>query len=437
MALKAELLDELVAHGQGKSGQWMLSEKGLMGELRRALAERLLRAELTHHLAQEARVPQAAQPPVQGTSADAAAPDRSAVPPAVQTTVAIKRNSRNGFTPKTVRSEHGDMTLAIPRDRLGSFEPQVIAKYQRRMTGFDDNVISLYARGMTTREITGHLLDIYGMEVSPELISTITNEVMDEVRAWQNRPLEAVYPVVYFDALRVSIRDEQTVRKKAIYLALGVAPDGRKSVLGAWIEQTEGAKFWLKVMTDLKTRGVNDILIAVVDGLNGFPEAINTAFPQTQVQTCIVHLIRNSLAFCAWKDRKAMAGALKTIYQAPNADAAHEALLAFGESDWGRKFPSIVKSWQRHWEEVIPFFAYPPEVRRILYTTNAIESLHMRLRKTMKSRGQFPSDDAALKLIFLNLRNIEKEWKMPAIIWAAAKSSFAILFGERFTDALK
>ncbi len=238
------------------------------------------------------------------------------------------------------------MTLAIPRDRLGSFEPQRIAKYQRRMAGFDENGISMYARGMTTRQITGHLLDIYGMEVSPELISTITNEVLEKVRAWQNRPLEAIYQ------------------------ALGVASDGRKSVLDAW------------------------------------------------------------------KDRKAMAGALKTIYQAPNADAAHEALIAFGDSDWGRKFPSIVKSWQRQWEAVIPFFAYPPEVRRILHTTNAIESLHMRLRKTMKSRGQFPSDDAALKLIFLNLHNIEKEWKMPTTIWATAKSSFAILFGERFTDAL-
>ena len=469
MAIEVELLDRLIAGAKGRDAQALLSEKGLMGELRKALAQRMLRAELSHHLAQEAQAldgrmsgqmsghhrehlepPLEQETAIQGAFAGAHDP----VPPSLAPTARVahagadavdsetqarqgKRNSRNGYSAKTIRSEHGEMTLAIPRDRLGSFEPQLIAKYQRRIGGFDQNVISMYARGMTTREITGHLLDIYGMEVSPELISTITNEVIDEVRAWQNRPLDAVYPIVYFDALRVSIRDEHTVKKKAVYLALGVAADGRKAVLGAWIEQTEGAKFWLKVMTDLKVRGVNDILIAVVDGLSGFPQAINAAFPETQVQTCIVHLIRNSLAFCAWKERKSVASALKTIYQATNADAAHAALEIFIDSAWGRKFPSIGKAWQRQWQEVIPFFAYPPEVRRILYTTNAIESLHMRLRKTLKSRGQFPNDEAALKLIFLNLRNIEKEWKMPAIIWAAAKSHFAILFGERFTDALE
>ena len=328
------------------------------------------------------------------------------------------------------------MQLDIPRDRLATFEPQLVAKYQRRLPGFDDHVISMYARGMRVREIQAHLLELYGLQVSPDLISTITDEVLAEVGQWQMRPLEAMYPIVYFDALRLKIRDEGTVRNKAVYLALGIRADGHKEVLGLWIEQTEGAKFWLKVFNELRNRGLADILIAVVDGLRGFPEAIEAVYPQAQIQTCIVHLIRNSLNLASWKDRKGLTAALKPIYQAANAEAAAGALKAFAQGQWGQKFPTVVAMWQRQWEQVIPFFAYPPQVRKIVYTTNAIESLHMQLRKIVKNRGHFPSDDAASKLLFLALRNIEKDWKMPPVTWKQAANQFAILFGERFTNAL-
>ena len=292
-------------------------------------------------------------------------------------------------------------------------------------------------RGMSVREIQGHLLELYGLEVSPDLISTITDEVLGEVEQWQQRPPEAMYPIVYVDALRLKIRDEGTVRNKAVYLALGVRADGRKEVLGLWIEQTEGAKFWLKVLNELKNRGVEDVLIAVVDGLRGFPEAIEAVYPQAQIQTCIVHLIRNSLNLASWKDRKALAAALKPIYQAATAEAAAAELTTFAEGEWGRKFPTVAAMWQRQWEQVIPFFAYPPEVRKIIYTTNAIESMHMQLRKIVKNRGHFPSDEAASKLLYLALRNIQKDWKMPPIAWKQAANQFAILFGERFTNALR
>jgi transposase-like protein len=294
----------------------------------------------------------------------------------------------------------------------------------------------MYARGMTVREIQGHLLEIYGLEVSPQLVSTITEEVMDEVAQWQARALDALYPIVYFDALRLKIRDEGTVKNKAVYLALGIDATGRKDVLGLWIEQTEGAKFWLKVFNDLKQRGVSDILIAVVDGLRGFPEAIEAVFPQTQIQTCIVHLIRNSLNFVGWKDRKALVAELKSIYQAHHAQAAEAALSAFEQGPWGKKFPPIAQAWRRQWTQVIPFFAYPPGVRRIIYTTNAIESLHMRLRKIVKNRGHFPSDEAATKLLFLALRNLSKDWSMPQRTWKQAANQFAIVFGDRFTVSL-
>jgi len=283
------------------------------------------------------------------------------------------------------------------------------------------------------REIQGHLLQIYGLEVSAQLISTITDEVMQEAAQWQARPLDALYPIVYFDALRLKIRDEGTVKNKAVYLALGIDVSGRKDVLGLWIEQTEGAKFWLKVFNDLKQRGVSDILIAVVDGLRGFPEAIEAVFPQTQIQTCIVHLIRNSLNFVSWKERKALAAELKAIYQAAHAEAAEAALCAFEQGPWGQKWPPIAQAWRRQWTHVIPFFAYPAAVRRIIYTTNAIESLHMRLRKIVKNRGHFPSDEAATKLLFLALRNLAKDWTMPQHAWREAANQFAIVFGERFS----
>lgn len=400
-----ELIDQLLAQIANKDAESILGESGLAGQLKKQLAERMLAAELSHHLTTEAK---------QGKAG----------------------NHRNGNSSKTVITPNGALELDIPRDRLASFEPQLVAKYQRRLPGFDDHIISMYARGMSVREIQGHLLELYGLAVSPDLISTITDEVLAEVEQWQQRPLEAMYPIVYFDALRLKIRDEGTVRNKAVYLALGIRADGRKEVLGLWIEQTEGAKFWLKVFNELKNRGLQDILIAVVDGLRGFPEAIEAVYPQAQIQTCIVHLIRNSLNLASWKDRKGLAAALKPIYQAATAEAAEKALHAFAESDWGQQFPTVAAMWQRQWEHVMPFFAYPPEVRKIIYTTNAIESLHMQLRKIVKNRGHFPSDEAASKLLYLALRNIEKDWKMPPITWKQAVNQFAILFGERFTNAL-
>ncbi|CAH2602617.1 transposase [Rhodovastum atsumiense] len=345
-------------------------------------------------------------------------------------------NSRNGYGRKTVITDTGKLTLEIPRDRQSTFDPQLIAKYQRRFPGFDDKIISMYARGMSTREIVGHLRELYGIDVSPDLISAVTDAVLDEITTWQARPLEPVYPLVFFDALRVKIRDEGMVRNKAVHVALGVRADGTKEVLGLWLEQNEGAKFWLRVMNELRNRGVEDILVAVVDGLKGFPEAILAVFPQTTVQTCIVHLLRQSLDFVSYKDRKAVAGALKEIYRAVDATAAEAALTAFEEGPWGQKYPAIGQSWRRAWSEVIPFYAFPSEVRRILYTTNAIESLNAKLRRAVRARGHFPNDDAALKLLFLVLNRAEKEWTMPAREWCMAKAQFAILFGERFTRAL-
>ncbi len=399
-----ELIDQLLAQVQNKDAESILGESGLAGLLKKQLAERMLAAELSHHLNKESA-------------------EKSG-------------NHRNGSSKKTVITPNGELELSIPRDRLSTFEPQLIAKHQRRLAGFDDSVISMYARGMSVREIQGHLLELYGLEVSPDLISTITDEVLDEVGQWQQRPLESMYPIVYFDALRLKIRDEGTVKNKAVYLALGVRADGRKEVLGLWIEQTEGAKFWLKVFNELRHRGLQDILIAVVDGLRGFPEAIEAVYPQAQVQTCIVHLIRNSLTLASWKERKPLAEALKPIYQALTAEAAADALAAFEAGPWGLKFPTVAAMWRRQWEQVIPFFAYPGEVRKIIYTTNAIESMHMQLRKIVKNRGHFPSDEAASKLLFLALRNIEKDWKMPQRTWKMAANQFAILFGERFTNSV-
>jgi transposase-like protein len=375
--------------------------------LKKAVIERAMGGEMTHHL---------------GYSPGGAKPAEQA-------------NHRNGTTGKTVITDDGPVRIEVPRDRDGSFEPQIIPKHARRFTGFDDKVIAMYARGMTVREIQGFLAEIYGTEVSPEFISQVTDEVTAEITAWQSRPLEPMYPVIFFDALRVKVRDDAVVRNKAVYLALGVLPDGTRDVLGMWIEQTEGAKFWLKVFNDLRTRGVNDILIAVVDGLKGLAEAIEVAFPQTTVQTCIVHLIRNSLDYASWKDRKAVAAALKPIYAAASAKAAQEALEAFEAGPWGDKYPPIAQSWRRAWEHVIPFFAFPPDVRRVIYTTNAIESLHMQLRKIIKTRGHFPSDEAAIKLMWLALRNILADKVRSAKEWKAAMNQFAVMYGERFTGA--
>jgi putative transposase len=396
-SIRPELLDELLA---GQDPKKVLSSEGLLGDLTKALAERILNAELDHHLDD---------------------PDEHEA-----------GNHRNGTSSKTVLTESGAMDLSIPRDRQGRFEPALIAKYRRRLPGFDQKVIALYARGMSTREIQSHLRELYGVEISPELVSTVTDAVLDEVTQWQNRPLERVYAIVFFDALRVKIRDEGTVKNKAVYLAIGVRCSGHKEVLGIWIEQTEGAKFWIRVMTELKNRGTEDILIAVVDGLKGFPEAISAVFPQAEVQTCIVHLLRYSMQFASWKERKALIAALKPVYQAATAEDAREKLEEFSEGPWGRKYPTIVQSWKRNWEQVIPFFAFPSEVRRMVYTTNAIESLHSQVRKAVRGRGHFPSDEAATKLIWLVLRNIQDKWLKPPIAWHAAKNQFAIRFEDRF-----
>lgn len=344
-------------------------------------------------------------------------------------------NHRNGHSRKKVLTDSGALSIAVPRDREGTFEPQLIGKHERRLTGFDDKILAMYARGMSVREIQAYIAEMYAMDVSPELISSVTDAVMEEVTAWQSRPLEAMYPVVFFDALRVKIRQDGVVRNKAVYLALGMLADGSRDILGLWIENTEGAKFWMRVFNDLKTRGINDILIAVTDGLKGMPEALGAVYPATTLQTCIVHLIRNSLDYASWKDRKPLACAIKPIYTAANAQAAQAELDAFEQGQWGRKFPTVVAAWRRAWERVIPFFAFPPEVRRVIYTTNAIESVNARLRKILKSRGHFPSDEAATKLMWLVLRNITADWHRAAPHWKAAMNQFAIVYEERFTKA--
>ena len=392
------VLDELLAGADLKTA---FSQNGLFDQLKKALAERMLKAELEHHLSEDET-----------------------------------GNVRNGFGKKTVLSDAGAMELSIPRDRNGSFDPHLIAKYQRRFPGFDEKIISMYARGMSTREIVAHLKEIYGLDVSPDLISTVTDGVNEEVTAWQNRPLESVYPLVFLDAIRVKIRDESVVKNKAIHVAIGVRADGLKEVLGLWIEQNEGAKFWLRVLNELKNRGVEDILIAVVDGLKGFPEAINAAFPETTVQTCIVHLLRHCMNFATWKDRKAIAAALKAIYSAVDDKMAEAALTAFEAGPWGQKYQAIGQSWRRAWQEVIPFFAFPRDVRKILYTTNAIEALNSKLRRAVRARGHFPNDEAAMKLLFLVLNRAEKDWKMPNREWSAAKAQMAVMFGERFSKAM-
>jgi transposase-like protein len=344
-------------------------------------------------------------------------------------------NHRNGGTSKTVLTGDGRLRIETPRDREGSFEPLLLPKHARRFTAFDDSIIALYARGLTVREIQGYLAEAYGTEVGHDLISTVTDGVLAEVTAWQSHPLEPVYPVVFFDALRVKIREDAVVRNKAVYLALGVRRDGTREILGLWIETTEGAKFWMKVFNDLKTRGVNDILIAVTDGLTGMPAALEAVFPRTTLQTCIVHLIRNSLDYASWKDRKMLAKALRPIYAAASAEAAAAALDAFADGEWGRKFPTVVAAWRRAWAQVIPFFAFPPEIRRVIYTTNAIESINARLRKIIKTRGHFPTDDAANKLIWLALRNITADWGNAAHHWKEAMNQFAILYDDRFNAA--
>lgn len=402
--VSSELLDRLVT-GPMTPG----AIEDVMRGFKKALIERALAAEMNHHL---------------GYSHGAAKPSEAS-------------NHRNGTSAKTVLTGDAALRIEVPRDRESSFEPQLIGKHERRFTGFDDKIIAMYARGMTVREIQGFLAQMYAVDVSPDLISSVTDAVMSEITAWQSRPLESMYPVVFFDALRVKIREDAVVRSKAVYLALGVLPDGSKDILGIWIENTEGAKFWMKVFNDLKTRGCNDILIAVTDGLKGMGEALCVVYPVTTLQTCIVHLIRNSLHYASWKDRKALAAAIRPIYTAPSAEAAQAELDAFEQSLWGLKFPTVAATWRRVWDKVIPFFAFPPEVRRVIYTTNAIESVNARVRKIIKTRGHFPSDEAATKLIWLALRNITADWGRAANNWKTAMNQFAILYEDRFAKSIE
>lgn len=402
MPISDEVLDELLKGCERPED--LLGDAGLMKQLKVRLMERMLGAELSAHLGYEVGHE---PPPGQG-------------------------NRRNGTSSKRLKGQDGEVPILVPRDRDSSFEPALIKKGQTRIDGIDDKIIGLYAHGLSVRDIQAHLEDLYGLKVSPDLISRVTDAVLDEVREWQSRALDRMYPIVIFDALRVKIRDADSrmVKNKAVYLALGVTREGLREVLGLWIAEQEGAKFWLSVMNELRNRGVQDVLIAVVDGLKGFPEAITAVFPQTTVQTCIVHLLRHSMSFCAWKDRKGVAADLRQVYGAATAEQAAHELDRF-EATWGSKYPSIAPAWRRAWAEVVPFFAFSPAIRRLIYTTNAIESLNRVIRKTLKTKGSFPTEDAATKLIYLAIRNFEKDGRK-AREWIAARSQLAILFDERF-----
>jgi putative transposase len=400
VTIENELIDKLLK--DYKKPEDIIGENGLLKQLTKKLLERAMAAELTEHV---------------GYDKHDASGNNSG-------------NSRNGKSAKTIKGTFGELALETPRDRNGTFEPQIIEKHQTRFTGFDKNILSLYSRGLSTREIQQHLEEIYGVEVTAGLISSVTDEVLDEVKTWQNRQLDAVYPIMYLDAIQFKVRDNGHVRNKAIYLAIGVTIAGYKEVLGLWIAQTEGAKFWLQVVTELKNRGVSDIFIACVDGLKGFPEAIESVFPQTEVQLCIVHLVRHSLNYVGWKQRKEVAADLKLIYTAATDGEAEQRLADFSLK-WDAKFPMIAKSWRNNWTRVIPFFAHPPEIRKVIYTTNAIESLNMSLRKVTKARGSFPNDEAVSKLLYLALRNIAKKWTMPVHAWKDALNRFAIIYENR------
>ena len=400
MAIDLKLIDAMLA--DYKSPEDIIGENGLLKQLTKALLERALSAELTQHVGYEKH------DPVGNNSG----------------------NSRNGSTTKKLKGDFGEIELETPRDRSGSFEPKIVGKGQTRFTGFDEKIISMYAHGMTTREIEAHLKEIYGVDVSPGLISTVTEAVMEEVRAWQCRPLDELYPILYMDALRVKIRDGGHILNKAIYVAIGVNMEGKKDVLGLWVAQNEGAKFWLQVLTEVQNRGVKDIFVACVDGLKGFPEAIESVFPRTEVQLCIVHMVRASLNYVNWKQRKEVAADLKKIYQSATAFEAEMQLDKFAQK-WDAFYPMVSQIWRRNWERITPFLAYPAEIRKAIYTTNAIESLNMSLRKIIKMRGSFPTDEAALKLLYLALRNAAKKWTMPIPNWSEALNRFAILWPDR------
>jgi len=403
MGIDKELIDKLLA--DYKCPEDLIGEQGLLKQLTKALVERAMDAELTHHLGYEKH----------------------------DTSGRGSGNSRNGTSRKKLKGDFGEAEIEVPRDRNGTFTPQIVAPHQRRFTGFDDKILSMYARGMTTREIQGHLEEIYGVEVSPSLISSVTDAVVEEVKEWQSRPLEALYPILFLDALMVKMRHEGRVENRAVYVAVGIDLEGRKDVLGLWTSANEGARFWLQVLTELRNRGVKDIFIACVDGLKGFPQAIETLFPQAQVQTCIVHLVRASLNYVGWKERKQVAADLKAVYRAATAEEAEQRLTQFA-TKWDNRFASIAALWRRQWPQVIPFFAFPAEIRKVIYTTNAVESLNMSLRKALKPRMAFPNEEAALKVMYLALRNLIRKWEQVRD-WKAALNCFTVLWQDRIRAA--
>jgi putative transposase len=403
--IRTELIDELLKDYQKPED--IIGENGLLKRFVKAVLERAVNAELTHHLGYEKHDPAGYK----------------------------SGNSRNGTSGKTIKGDFGELEVEVPRDRASTFEPQILPKHQTRFSGFDDKIISMYARGMTTREIESHLKEIYGVDVSPALVSQVTEAVIEEVKRWQSRPLEPIYGIVYLDALYVKMRHEGRVENRAVYVAVGVDLEGQKDVLGLWCSANEGSKFWLSVLTDLKNRGVKDMLIVCVDGLKGFPQAIEAVFPMAQVQLCIVHLVRASLNYVNWKERKQVAADLKPIYRAATAAEAEMNLENF-IATWGQKYKAIGKLWKENWERVIPFFAFPEEVRKVIYTTNAVEALHRGLRKIIKTRGSFPSEEAALKLLYLALQNISEKWETVQH-WREALNQFEILWGDRIRAAQK
>ena len=400
MEIRKELLDELIK--DYKNPEDLIGEKGLLKQLTKALLERAMEAELTHEL---------------GYEKNARSSDSTS-------------NRRNGHSSKRVRSKHGEIDLEIPRDRESEFEPVLIKKHQRRFDGFDDLILSLYARGVSTRDIRSHIEDLYGIEVSPELVSSVTDNIQEFVREWQTRPLDAVYPIVYLDALRMKIRVEGVVQNRCIYLAIGVNTTGRKEALGLWASENEGAKFWLSVLTELNNRGLQDIFIACVDGLKGFSEAIESVFPDTVTQVCIVHQIRHSLTYVSWKERKKVAADLKPVYSAPTETEALAALNVFAEK-WDARYPVISKSWNANWHKISPMFRFTDEIRTAIYTTNVIESLWSTLRRVTKTRASFPTEESAIKLLWLGLHNASRRWTMPIRNWGAAMNQFAIMFPNR------
>lgn len=409
MALDKALIDKLLEGYQKPED--LMGENGLLKQLTKALVERALNAELTHHLGYAKNDPD-------GLGRDSG-------------------NARNGTSRKKLKGDFGQIDIEIPRDREGEFEPQIVEKHQRRFDGFDDKILSMYARGMSTREIQGHLKEIYRVEISPSLISEVTDAVVEEVQQWQSLPLEALYPIIYLDALYVKMRHEGRVENRAVYVAVGIKLDGLKDVLGLWTGNSEGAKFWLTILTELRNRGMKDVFIACVDGLTGFPEAIETVYPRTIVQLCIVHMVRNSLNHVNWKERKFVAADLRAVYSAPTAEAAQQELNRFGEK-WDKKYGAIRLMWERHWERVIPFFAFGPEIRKVMYTTNAIESLNMSLRKIIKTRGSFPSEQAALKLLYMALKNVVAKWQRNGVKgWYEALNQFTLLWGDRIRAVVR